>query len=146
MARLTERRRSQLYGPACARSQLLTCELFGLQVVVHRLLHRHLIHTMRAAHQAIVDADADHTRPLRIDSYNCRRIAGTTSWSLHARGLAWDVFRTPPGVEPPGGVYTPTAALHPAFVAAFEAAGFTWGGRWRRPDRPHFEWPAAPPP
>lgn len=144
--RLSESARGRHYGPPCQRSSYLTAELFGLDVVVHRLVHAHLIAAMRLAHRELLRNDAMHAAPLRIDSYNCRRIAGSQSWSLHARGLAWDVFRTPPGVPPPGGVYTPHDALHPAFVYALERAGFTWGGRWRRPDRPHFEWSSAPPP
>lgn len=137
--------RTRIFGPPCSMNRLVRAELWGQRVLVHVLLHDHLIHTARAAHEALNAVGAHLALPKRIDSYNCRRIAGSSSWSLHAWGLAFDIFRTPPGVPPPGGVYTPTLALHPAFIDAFEDHGWRWGGRWARPDRPHFEWNGVPP-
>lgn len=121
------------------------CEVWGQRVVVHPRLHRLFVTTCVAAHQALNAAGAGLEVPQRVDSYACRPIRGSRAWSMHAYGLAWDMFRTPPGVPPPGGVWTPTARLHPAFIATFERAGFTWGGRWTRRDEPHFEWGRSPP-
>jgi hypothetical protein len=62
-----------------------------------------------------------------------RRIPGSGSLSLHAWGLAVDVnaSRNPQG-SPPN--------QDRRVVAAFEDAGFTWGGRWpTAPDGMHFE-------
>lgn len=161
--------RFRYYGEPCRRERYLTCELWGHRVVVHPLLHGHLIRTAIASHVALNAIGAGDQVPRRMDSYACRPIrdramdeeqAGSTDgggdhlalgpnratrWSMHAFGLAWDLFMTPPNVVPPGGVWTPRDRLHPVLVATFERAGFTWGGRWRRVDQPHFEWSAPPP-
>jgi hypothetical protein len=90
--------------------------------------------------------------PLRIDSYNPRPIRGEdgstlSEWSLHAWCLAWDFFATPPGVDPPGGVWTPDNGVTEEFAECFERYGFRWGGRWTdRPDVPHIEWAGGRPP
>lgn len=79
--------------------------------------------------------------PKRIDSYVCRPIRGSSSWSRHAYGAAWDFFKTPPGVVPPGGVWDPDNTFKNNFAMCFKDLGFTWGGDWRsRPDTPHIEW------
>src|SRR3712207_3383582 len=65
--------------------------------------------------------------------YAPRRIPGSGSLSLHAWGLAVDINASdnPQGAEP---------TMDPRIVAAFEDAGFTWGGRWpTAPDGMHFE-------
>lgn len=158
--RITYAERDRLFGRPCSTSLYLTCELFGQRVRVHYRLHDRLVNTVVAAHRAIVAAGAGDTYPRRIDSYVCRTIRGKEGrglrtvadsvfghlpHSLHAYALAWDMFRTPPGVAPPGGVWTPDLALHPAFVATMESGGFAWGGRWARKDEPHFEWSGPPP-
>lgn len=90
---------------------------------------------------------ASDWRPRRIDSYNKRYIAGTTTWSLHSWPLAWDIFATPPNVPPPGGVRDPVNGVHEDFGRVFERWGFTWGKRWtgRNIDVPHIEWASYPP-
>jgi hypothetical protein len=54
-------------------------------------------------------------------------------WSTHAWGLAadFDVANNPLGAEP---------RMSPAVIQIFESHGFTWGGRWRRPDGMHFQY------
>lgn len=83
--------------------------------------------------------------PGRVDSYNPRKISGSTNWSLHSWGLAFDFFSTGPGERVPGGVWTPDDPPTADFVAAFTSHGFTWGGTWKRRDLPHIEWSGAPP-
>jgi hypothetical protein len=59
--------------------------------------------------------------------YNYRNVRGTNRLSKHAHGLAIDINAGRP---------------MPKIVAnCFEAAGFTWGGRWPKPrtDPMHFE-------
>jgi hypothetical protein len=53
-------------------------------------------------------------------------------WSTHAWGLAadFDVLNNPLGGEP---------RMSLAIVQIFEAHGFEWGGRWRRPDAMHLQ-------
>lgn len=142
--RITNAHRAVLYGPPCTRGNLIRAELFGQGVLVHWKVHDRLVNAMMAAHRALLAAGIPDEHPKRIDSYSCRRVSGGSSWSLHSWGLAWDCFMTPPGVEPPGGVWTPDYALPAPFVHTMEAHGFTWGGRWRRRDTPHFEWAGRP--
>lgn len=149
--RLTEPQRRVSFGAPCTEHQLVTVDLWGQRVRAHRLVATQLIRTCQLAHEVLIHRGIGHEVPLRFDSYACRPIRAddvvdvSSGWSLHAYGLAWDLFRTPPGVPPPGGVWTPSAKLPAALVDVFEIAGFTWGGRWTRRDEPHFEW-AAPPP
>ena len=79
--------------------------------------------------------------PKRIDSYVCRSIRGSSTYSRHAYAAAWDFFSSPPGVVPPGGVWARDSAPPAWFARVFEKYGFTWGGRWTtRPDFPHIEY------
>ena len=84
--------------------------------------------------------EADNT-----SAFNCRPVAGSTRWSQHAYGRAIDVNP----IENPY-VYSSGTSSHPAsspyldrsrhqpgtayeggvLVAAFDAAGWGWGGRW----------------
>ena len=86
--------------------------------------------------------------------FNCRNAVaqGPPHWSVHAFGEAIDVNTVEnPYVE--GGVVTPPAGagyldrsvVRPGMavpggplVVAFEAAGWSWGGRWSSPDYQHF--------
>lgn len=149
--RLTDQQRRAAFGAPCTEQQLITVDLWGQRVRAHQLVATQLIRTCQLAHEILVHRGIGHEVPLRVDSYNCRPIRSQdppevrAAVSMHAYGLAWDLFRTPPSIPPPGGVWTPTAKLPKALVDVFELAGFTWGGRWARRDEPHFEW-AAPPP
>ena len=82
-------------------------------------------------------------RPESAWVYNCRPIAGSTSWSLHSYGIAIDID---PALNP----YTTgdpfAGGFKPNHIAAVEAIKtttgeqvWTWGGRWTRPDRMHFQ-------
>ena len=88
-------------------------------------------------------------------SFNCRRAYGsaTGSWSMHAYGLAVDVnpvenpYHLGNRVLPPNGRrYVARMPIRPGMAVAggvlvrsFEAAGWTWGGRWSgSPDYQHF--------
>lgn len=78
-------------------------------------------------------------RPKRIDSYNCRQIRGSSSWSRHAYGCAWDFFDKPypQSVD----VWGPTNAPPAWFRRCFTDLGFTAGASWiSRKDYPHIEW------
>lgn len=78
-------------------------------------------------------------KPRRIDSYNCRQIRGSSSWSRHAYACAWDFFDRPwpEAVDVWGNKNSPP----PWFARIFKRYGFTWGGDWTsRKDYPHIEW------
>lgn len=72
-----------------------------------------------------------------------RRIAGTKRLSLHSFGLAIDLnphlpyWRTEPRPEE---APARRAAFPPEILAAFEAEGFLWGGKWASFDLMHFEY------
>ena len=52
--------------------------------------------------------------------------------SMHAYGLAVDV-------NPAENRYATAGSMHPGIIKAFEAQGFTYGGRWRVSDPMHFQ-------
>ena len=85
-------------------------------------------------------------------AFNCRRVAGSSSWSQHAYGTAIDInpvqnpYLHRGVVTPPAGTgftdrSTATQGLITAggpVVAAFSAIGWRWGGAWSSPDYQHF--------
>ena len=64
--------------------------------------------------------------------FNFRRQRGAKKLSMHAFGAAFDfnADRNQLGEVP---------MMHHGIVEAFEGCGFTWGGRWDRPDGMHFQ-------
>jgi D-alanyl-D-alanine carboxypeptidase len=85
--------------------------------------------------------------------FNCRRVAGTSTWSEHAFGTAIDVnpvqnpWVSKGVVDPPAGsawLYraSPTPGMiigGDATVQAFASQGFKWGGYWTtKKDYQHF--------
>lgn len=81
--------------------------------------------------------------PSSVWTYNCRKIAGTNSWSLHSYGLAVDI-------DPASNPYSRgdqfVGKFKPEHILPIEAIRNTtggqiwfWGGRWSRPDRMHFQ-------
>jgi len=104
----------------------------------------------------------DDNRSMAADntsSYNCRRVAGSTSWSDHAYGAAVDLnpvenpylvdgtvrpaaARLYLGVDRGGKAHPPGVITADSIVVrAFAAIGWEWGGNWAEPDYQHF---AAP--
>lgn len=80
--------------------------------------------------------------------FNYRKVEGTRRLSNHASGRAIDInpMQNPHiGHDRTGAVYDReapgTLAKGSAAVRAFEKRGWTWGGKWRRPDHMHFEKP-----
>jgi len=101
--------------------------------------------------------DGDDHASMAVDNtsaFNCRFVAGTTRWSMHAYGLAIDInprenpyvagdHVSPPEGQPfadrsdrrPGMLF----ARDPAVQAMGRIAGWEWGGRWSSPtDYQHF--------
>lgn len=119
--------------PGWVQEHIVTAEV---PVLGRITCHRELMAPLRAALQRVVDEGlADRVDP--DDQGGCfapRHIDRNTdaNLSMHAWGLAVDVnvSSNPLGAAP---------QQDPGVVAAFEEAGFTWGGRWRRPDGMHFE-------
>ncbi|MET0930352.1 MAG: CapA family protein [Aeromicrobium sp.] len=95
-------------------------------------------------------------------AYNCRRVAGSTSWSDHAYGRAIDInpvqnpYVVGDDVRPPAAAElvdvdrSTTAAAVPGVIRdgdvvrrEFERIGWEWGGLFTDPDFQHFSSPAA---
>lgn len=80
-------------------------------------------------------------------AFNCRTVAGSTSWSRHAYGTAIDInpvenpWLSGGSVQPPAGAgYRDRRDIRPGMLVAggtavreFEARGWQWGGRWTAP-------------
>ena len=137
--------RASIFGQPGQVERVQVVTPWGLPTLCHALIAPLFL-------AACEDAAGCAWKPLRIDSYNPRPIRGEdgsslSEWSLHAWCLAWDFFATPPGVAPPGGVWTPDNGVTEEFAECFERYGFRWGGRWTdRPDVPHIEWAGGRPP
>ncbi|GGF55451.1 hypothetical protein GCM10011519_31670 [Marmoricola endophyticus] len=107
------------------------------------------------------DGDDDASMAANNTSaYNCRRVAGTTTWSDHAYGRAVDVnpvqnpyvvrgAARPPagssyvGVDRTGATFPGRGVVRDGAVVrrVFDRLGWTWGGDFSEPDYQHF---AAP--
>ncbi|NDY58730.1 M15 family metallopeptidase [Desulfovibrio sulfodismutans] len=79
-----------------------------------------------------------------VGTFNWRTIAGTSRLSMHALGIAVDVN---PGRNPywrhhrrPSDKLARRQSFPEEVVAAFEAEGFIWGGKWAEYDIMHFEY------
>ncbi len=147
MSRISETERRRIFGAPCTSSNYTTYTTpWGMRVTVHKMV----LPTFAAACE-LAKRTSDWV-PRRIDSYNCRPIRGSSAWSLHSYGLAWDFFDTAPGASTD--VWGATNAPSPSFRAAFKYHGFYLGAEFTsRKDYPHIEWasgkpgavPSAPP-
>jgi D-alanyl-D-alanine carboxypeptidase len=105
----------------------------------------------------LVDAyGSDDRRSMAADNtsaFNCRFVAGTSRWSMHAYGLAIDInpvenpYVAGSHVSPPAGRrYVDRSSRAPGVihrrgfvVRAFRRIGWEWGGNWTTPkDYQHF--------
>jgi hypothetical protein len=108
-------------------------------ILVHRKCSDSLLRILTAikAHygtQAAIDAARMH---LFGGVYNFRLMRGGSSLSIHSWGAAIDLDPERNGL---GVKYNPAKGMMPApVIAAFEAEGWTWGGRWKRGDAMHFQ-------
>lgn len=69
--------------------------------------------------------------------YNYRPVKGSNNLSTHSWGAGIDLD---PEKNALGKKYDPSKGMMPeAVIAIFEAEGWKWGGRFRRPDCMHFQ-------
>jgi hypothetical protein len=135
------------------------------RLIVHERHARAIRHVMRVLYRRkypirrmrLIDAyGSDDRRSMAADNtsaFNCRFVAGTRRWSMHAYGLAIDVnpvenpYVAGDHVSPPAGrrfVDRSTRApgvihRHGFVVRAFRRIGWEWGGNWSYPkDYQHF--------
>lgn len=78
-------------------------------------------------------------------TYNCRSVAGTKFPSAHGYGIAIDIALTHAHywrwmANGPASPVRYQNEIPAEIVAAFEAQGFIWGGRWHHYDTMHFEY------
>lgn len=125
-------------------------------LVVHRDVVDDVIVLLRTAHgtrfpitqaRPVDDFGGDDDASMAADNtsgFNCRRVAGTSSWSEHAYGRAIDVnpvanpYVRGDRVDPPAGrAYLDRSDVRPgmlveggAVIAAVDRIGWGWGGRW----------------
>jgi poly-gamma-glutamate synthesis protein (capsule biosynthesis protein) len=156
--------------------RLLTMRYMGFdrqphigQIVVHRRHARDIVDVFRELYDKrfpirrmqLVDAyGGDDDRSMAADNtsaYNCRTVAGTSTFSDHAYGAAVDInpvenpYVTADGVVPSAGRKFVDVDRSPdadaprgvivagdVVVRAFKRIGWKWGGAWNDPDYQHF--------
>ena len=156
--------------------RLLTMRYIGFdrqphigQMVVHRRHARDIVNVFRELYNKkfpirrmqLVDAyGGDDNRSMAADNtsaYNCRTVAGTSTFSAHAYGAAVDInpvenpYVTAVGVLPSAGrpfvdvdrssdADVPRGVIVAGDVVglAFKRIGWKWGGVWDDPDYQHF--------
>jgi hypothetical protein len=135
------------------------------RLVIHRRWADEIVEVFRS----IYDSDFPIRRVRLVDNYgaddlesmkhdntsafNCRYVAGTTTWSMHAFGKAVDInpvenpYVDGSHVSPPNGEpYADRSDVRPGMVyerdivwRAFHSIGWEWGGTWRSAqDYQHF--------
>ena len=152
--------------------RLLRLDYWGFDRTVHRgrlIVHRRQARDVRRVFAKLFYLQFPIRRMRLIDAYggsdhrsmeanntsafNCRFVAGTTTWSMHAYGKAIDInpVRNPyvsgSHVSPAVGARYADRSLDAkgmihdgdAVVRAFAAEGWGWGGNWASPkDYQHF--------
>lgn len=116
----------------------------SIQSAFHRL-YAARVQIRRIATAEVHQGDDDALMAANITSaFNCRRVAESSSWSQHSYGTAIDInpiqnpYVSGSTVSPPAGrswldrgSVTPGMAVAGGpLVAAFDAIGWGWGGRW----------------
>ena len=187
VARLSPQLRAQMRGsshaPGCPvpldRLRLLRMSYVGFDQearVGRMVVHRDVADEVVAAFEELYDArfpirrmrlidayDGDDDASMAADNtsgYNCRRVAGSSSWSDHAYGRAIDInpvenpYVRPGSVEPPAGRRfvdvdrSSGSSAAPGVISrgdvvlrAFTGRGWEWGGAWSSPDYQHLSAP-----
>lgn len=114
-------------------------EVVVRRITCHRRVARPLGQCLEAvlAHYGSVEAVRAARMDLYGGCYNFRTMRGSNALSLHSYGIAIDLD---PERNALGQKWVEEKGMMPlAVVRIFEAAGWTWGGRWNRPDAMHFQ-------
>lgn len=103
-----------------------------------------------AAYAALDEAlTATGYEPYSTWAYNCRKISGSSNYSLHSYGIAVDIDPASnpyAHVDPFSGKFTEEqiAAVEAIATADSGKQVWTWGGRWGKPDIMHFQLNISP--
>lgn len=120
------------WGPPCPQSRITTFSAGGITLTAHV----RAVPLFRAFIEDIVERGYPVAGPVKDDwGYNCRRIAGSETWSWHAWGLAIDLnaLKNPMGPS----LITDMPPWIDEVAARY---GLVWGGNFnRRKDAMHFE-------
>jgi hypothetical protein len=125
------------------------------RLIVHRVEAHNIVRVLHKLWRAdypirrlrLIDAyGADDDRSMRHDNtsaFNCRYVAGTSNWSMHAYGKAIDLnpvenpYVSGSHVSPAKGAKYADRCCHRAIVhpgdkviRAFASVGWGWGGSW----------------
>jgi hypothetical protein len=114
-----------------SRNMTLVADLPGYP---HRLfVNKAMVEPLRAALTAALAACPDYeVRSMGCFCPRLKRVNGALS--VHSWGLAVDINADTNPMQRPL-----TTDMPPAFVEAFKAQGFTWGGEFPTPDPMHFQ-------
>jgi hypothetical protein len=94
--------------------------------------HKVMLLQLRAALNELVSRGLDKYIRTTAGCFNARFIAGTTSLSNHAFGMAIDFDAT-------ANARGTSGQIPPVVVDVFKKWGFAWGGDWKWTDPMHFE-------
>jgi poly-gamma-glutamate synthesis protein (capsule biosynthesis protein) len=142
---------------------VVNADVVGDVRTVFRALYRARFPIRRVRLVDAYDGSDDRSMAANNTSaYNCRRVAGQTTWSDHAFGRAVDInpvqnpYVTEDGVLPPAGRRyadvdrSSGASTAPGVIGegstatvVFDRLGWEWGGRWGSPDYQHFSAPGG---
>lgn len=133
---------------------VVNADVAGAVVGVFREMYDARFPVARVGTVEAYGSDDDRVMAANVTSaFNCRRVAGTATWSEHAYGRAIDInpIQNPyvrgSSVDPPAGrAYVDRGNVRPGMVVAgdpvvraFTAVGWGWGGNFRTSkDYQHF--------
>lgn len=140
-----------------AEARMVRTRFFGMGVRVHPIVRKPLENAEQRVRLAMQDDSElrDFVHGLRqVHGYNWRNIAGTQRRSYHSYGVAVDFVPASYGGRFAYWRWAAEAGITDwwalpledrwmvpqAFVEAFEAEGFVWGGKWLFFDMIHFEY------
>lgn len=123
------------WGPPCTMSNLQGISLFGCSKVVHKeavlsFKVAELLSTATKYGRELLRIDNNY----KVQTYVCRPIRGSESYSRHAYGIAVDIKPWLNPMRDDGLLYTDFDKFGVKdgyrFVKAWTDAGFRWGGIW----------------
>ena len=134
-------RRKAVYGhtKSSVRKSLIATEFCGKRIVVHRKVVKSLHAVQTRIRKAEETNGWARWTPEVLQCFNWRVVRGGTSLSRHAHAIALDIDPKDNGMSAHYDKRDKTT-IPIRVIKAFEAEGWTWGGRWDAPcDAMHFE-------
>lgn len=101
---------------------------------VKKIYLNKVVHAPLLAALTEIDSRGLNDELVSFDGGWCLRAQrGSTKFSTHCWGLAFDINASTNQLNTPGD-------LHPDVAQIFKDAGFVWGGNFKRLDFMHFQW------